>query len=208
MGKLIDLTGQKFGKLTVVDRAANRGKETMWNCICECGNSTTVGSGCLRSGSTKSCGCNRFNPSHRKTHGQSHSRLYYVYRNMLNRCYNPKVNDFPNYGGRGISVCDEWRKDFQSFYDWAIISGYRDGLKRGECTLDRKNPDGNYSPDNCRWTDEKTQQNNKRSNHYITFQGETKTMAEWAAVKHIRIGTLSKRINVLGWSIERALNTP
>lgn len=207
MSKLIDLTGQKFGKLTVVSKAERLSHNTRWLCVCECGNSTITSSGNLKRGHTRSCGCVK-KDSPNRSHGQSESRLYYVWRNMLNRCYNPKVSDYPNYGGRGIEVCDEWRDNFQSFFDWAMQNGYNENLKRGECTLDRKDTNLNYTPDNCRWTNEKTQQNNKRNNRYITYQGKTRTLSQWAEEKNIKVSTLHKRLYVLHWSIEKALNTP
>lgn len=207
MSKLIDLTGQKFGLLTVIDKAGSSSNATYWRCLCECGNTVKVSGGNLKTGHTTSCGCKR-KRSPSRTHGKSNTRLYYVWQNMINRCRNPKVADYHNYGGRGISVCKEWQESFQAFSDWAYANGYIPNAKRGEFTLDRKNPEENYCPDNCRWVNEKTQQNNKRNNHYITYHGETKTLSEWAEIKHIKVGTLHKRINVLRWSVEKSLNTP
>ncbi|MBR6613178.1 MAG: hypothetical protein IKK84_00235 [Clostridia bacterium] len=120
---------------------------------------------------------------------------------MKARCYNKNVERYKNYGGRGIKVCDEWRDDFMAFYQWAIKNGYQDSL-----TLDRKNVNGDYEPSNCRWVTKETQANNTTRNHYISYKGETKTIAEWARVKGIPYKALFKRIND-GWEVEKALNT-
>ena len=117
---------------------------------------------------------------------------------MKSRCYNPNVPNFKYYGGRGITVCDEWKESFQSFYEWAIESGYADKL-----TLDRKDGNGNYEPSNCRWADRYTQLNNTCRNHYITHNGETKTAAMWARQYGLPRNTFNKRIR-RGWDFDRA----
>lgn len=121
---------------------------------------------------------------------------------MKNRCTNPNADNYPFYGGRGIKVCDEWRDDFIPFRDWAISSGYADNL-----TLDRINNDGNYEPSNCRWETHLNQCNNTRRNHLLTFQGETHTISEWARIVGMNADTLERRINRMGWSIQKALTT-
>ena len=139
----------------------------------------------------------------RKTHGMYNTRLYDIWVNMKQRCFNPNDQAYQNYGGRGIAVCDEWKDDFQAFYDWSVSNGYQDGL-----SIDRINNDGNYSPENCRWTDRNVQNRNRRNNHKITYNGVTKTVVEWAEEKNIPYELLLNRLNKLGWSVERALTTP
>ena len=136
-----------------------------------------------------------------KTHNKSKTRLHRIWAAMKSRCYNPKNNRYENYGGKGIVVCDEWQ-DFEPFYDWAMSSGYRDDL-----TIDRIESSGNYEPSNCRWVTQKAQQNNRRNNHLIAYNGETHTLAEWAKITNIKPSTLLARIKS-GWSVERVLTQP
>ena len=205
-----DLTGMKFGKLTVIEKAGYKNRNSQWLCECECGNTTVVGKGRLTSGTTKSCGCLKHRPAVNRTHGKSKTRLYYVWRNMMNRCYNDKVSDYYNYGGRGIKMCDEWlgKDGFQNFHDWAMANGYDPEAKRGVTTLDRIDSDGNYEPSNCRWVDGKAQANNKRCNHYVHYNGKTMSLKELAESTGINYKTLYNRVHVLNWDIETAVNTP
>ena len=200
MGAFIDLTGQKFGKLTVIERAENKNGRVAWLCKCDCGNFTTVTSKRLRNGDTKSCGC--YHKEKISKHNKSNSRLYNIYSHIKQRCYNLKNCRYKNYGGRGITICDEWLHNFQAFYDWAMANGYDDTL-----TIDRIDNNKGYSPDNCRWITNKEQQSNKCNNHLITYNGKTQTMAMWANEKNINESTLAHRIS-RGWNIDRALNTP
>lgn len=204
MGRLIDLTGKRFGRLTVIGRATRTGKNTYWLCRCDCGGQKNVSRSNLINGQVQSCGCLRVEKTvarHRK-HGMSNTRLYSVWKAMLERCYEPKADRYPIYGGRGISVCDEWRKSFSAFYIWAQSNGYLEGL-----TIDRINVNGNYCPENCRWATRMEQQNNMRTNHLITFRGQTKTIAEWSREIGVDRHVLGSRIRN-GWSIERALTEP
>ena len=176
---MIDLKGKRFGRLTVINYnqlRANNG-EYMWHCKCDCGNECDVRGSNLRNGNTLSCGCfqtDRVSQTNSK-HKQSNNRIYYEWNNMKNRCYNPNYAEYKNYGGRGISVCEEWLKSFANFYDWAINNGYSDNL-----TIDRINVNGNYCPDNCRWVTIEAQCNNKRNNRFITYKGKTQTVSQWS----------------------------
>jgi hypothetical protein len=134
-------------------------------------------------------------------HGMAHTKIYRVYCRMKQRCYDQNVKEYKHYGGRGIKVCAEWLDDFMEFYKWATENGYKEGL-----TIDRKDVNGNYEPNNCMWVDRKAQNNNTRANRYITYNGETHTMAQWAEIKGLKLQTLANRLNIYGWDIERALN--
>lgn len=206
MSKLIDLTGQRFGRLTVVARDyTDRNRNIYWKCQCDCGNECSVRGSHLKSGQTRSCGCLNAEVASKgnKVHGLSSSRLYNIWVNMRQRCYNPKNRAYDRYGGRGITVCDEWKDNFQTFYSWAISNGYDPDL-----SIDRIDNDRGYSPENCRWATSSEQARNRRSDHLITFQGETRTMVEWVEEMKIPINILSLRIVRYNWPVERALTEP
>lgn len=154
-----DLTGKKFHRLTVEERMKNnKHGQAMWKCLCECGNYTIVNTNELNSGGTKSCGCyfrERAKEANTK-HNLSKTKLYRRWALMISRCTNPNSSRYRFYGAKGITVCDEWRKDFKSFNDWSIANGYKE-----ELTLDRIDPTGNYEPNNCRWTNYQVQHINK-----------------------------------------------
>lgn len=164
MSKIVDITGLRFGRLTVKQRqgATKEGKAT-WICQCDCGKSVLVSGKLLRSGQIVSCGCFRAESVAKinRTHGKSHTRLYYVWMGMRKRCYDSQNNVYSYYGGRGITVCDEWRDNFQSFYDWAIANGYDENAPYGKCTIDRIDVNGKYEPSNCRWVSMAEQNKNK-----------------------------------------------
>ena len=174
MGKLIDLSGQRFGRLKVIEQASVKATSgSQWVCRCDCGNIVTVARCSLISGHTKSCGCTRKQFLSEKKPAQKHGgesvksknrreRLYIVWCGMKERCYNPNHNRYQTYGGRGITVCEEWRYDYSVFRDWAMANGYAPEAPRGACTIDRINVDGNYCPDNCRWVNMSVQAQNKR----------------------------------------------
>jgi hypothetical protein len=191
------LKGRKYGRLAVVERVANKGDKVAWKCKCDCGNETIVTTTALQSGNTKSCGC----LLHERItkHGMYKTKLYKTWNNMISRCYCNSFRNFKNYGGRGITVCKEWKEDFQTFADLALSHGYSD-----ELTLDRIDVNGNYEPSNCRWITNKEQQHNKRSNRYITFNGKTHTLKQWSEITGIHPKTISTRID-RGWTIEEAL---
>jgi len=204
MPPLIDLTGQRFGRLLVLKRAGSKNKRTTWLCQCDCGNTHIATKDYLRSDTTHSCGCyakERRQRASRK-HGLWGIRLYHIWDNMKRRCQNPDNPGFYLYGERGIRLCSEWN-EFQPFYDWAIANGYDDSLQ-----LDRRNNHKGYSSDNCRWVTSKVNNRNKRSNRPITFNGKTKILKEWAEFLDINYNTLRKRLGKCGWSIEKAFTTP
>lgn len=205
MSKFIDLTGQKFGRLTVIERAENKGKHTVWKCKCECGNIIDVYSTHLNQGKSTSCGCLRVEliKERSTTHGKSKTRLNNIYNTMKQRCYNESNSCFYRYGARGITICDEWENSFKAFYAWSMANGYADNL-----TIDRIDNNKGYSPDNCRWATVKEQSNNRRNNHLITYNGKTQTMTQWAEELGINKSTLRSRINLYHWAIEKAFNTP
>ena len=137
-----------------------------------------------------------------RRHGMSGDRTHHIWSGLKQRCTNPKAKDYPNYGGRGIEVCHEWLDSFEAFRDWALANGYQDDL-----TIDRIDVDGNYEPDNCRWISNKEQQRNRKSNHFLTLNGKTHTIAEWAEITGRGWGTIKARLN-RGWTTERALTEP
>lgn len=203
MSGLINLTGQSFGRLTVIEKATKRcnGQSAMWICKCDCGNTIVVRSGDLRSGKTKSCGCLRkeITSAKRKTHGKSNSRLFSIWCAVKKRCMCETDKQYKDYGGRGITICDEWKDDFQTFYDWAVSNGYEEHL-----TIDRIDVNGNYEPFNCKWSTEKEQSNNKRNNRLLTFNGKTQTLKQWSDETGIQPETIHYRLK-RGWDLERAL---
>lgn len=159
--KLEDLTGWKFGRLTVIEKAEkDKYGHWKWRCICDCGKETIAYAAGLRNGSVRSCGClvKETNARIRTTHGKKRTRLYRTWINMKARCYQAKDRCYKDYGERGIEVCPEWQHDFQAFYEWAMANGYTDNL-----TIDRKDVNGDYCPENCRWITMAEQQKNKRN---------------------------------------------
>ena len=193
-----NLIGDKFGRLTVIEKAKSIKGRAMWLCLCECGNKTTViGSNLIR-GNSLSCGCltDELNSKRMSTHGKSKTRIYGIWIGMKQRCYNPKVNSYKNYGGKGITVCDEWMGEngFCNFEEWSIKNGYSEDL-----TIDRIDPNGNYEPSNCRWADKETQMNNMTTNIYLTYNGKKQTISQWSKETGIKSATLNYR-HRKGWS--------
>lgn len=157
--RLIDMNGRKVGLWTVGEQAGNApGGGAMWRCVCECGTSAAVLGADLRAGKSLSCGCVGLDRIGRlaRTHGESGTRVYRIWQNMRKRCQNPNSPDWPDYGGRGISICAEWG-DYEAFRDWTKISGYQEHL-----SIERLDVDGNYAPNNCIWADAQAQSENRR----------------------------------------------
>lgn len=203
--KLIDLIGEKYGRLTVIARAENNGRRTMWLCKCDYGKEVVVRGENLRSGNTKSCGCISIeHPNHTK-HGMSRSRLAGVYNAMKSRCYNKNNWEYDKYGGSGITICDEWLNDRTKFFDWAYKNGYDDCAKPYDCTIDRIDVRKGYCPENCRFVNMYVQANNTTRNVYYEYNGKSHTLPEWSRITGIKSSVLYSRINKLGWSINNAL---
>ena len=177
-----DLTGQKFGRLTVIGLDdTKQTRKTYWICECECGGIKSARSDSLLCGAIKSCGCMKKEQDKknldRTSHGHEGIRLYYIWQGMKKRCYNINDTHYHRYGGRGIVVCDEWKNDFEAFYDWALLNGYSEGL-----TIDRIDNDGNYEPANCHWATNQEQANNRSTNIKITIGNATKTLQQWCDI--------------------------
>lgn len=205
MPKLLDLTGQHFGYWKVIERfECTEGKRTKWVCECKCGTRKVVDSVTLRNGTSKSCGCMRTEILLKRvqTHGKRKTRLYRIWARMIQRTTNRNQADYDYYGGRGIAVCKEWREDFATFEKWAKENGYAENL-----TIERKDNNMGYQPDNCRWATRKEQNRNTRRTHYLTYNGQTKPLTDWAEEMSIPRHVLDARINRLGWSVEKALTT-
>lgn len=200
MNKLIDETGNTYGRLTVIERVENNAQgKARWLCICECGVDKVVRGNSLRHGDTQSCGC--FQKGHAITHGLVGKPEYRIWQAMKARCGNSNHSEFSNYGGRGIKVCERWRSSVEIFY---ADMGPRPTPKH---SLDRIDGDGDYSPANCRWATKKEQARNMRINRNIAFDGRRQCVTAWAEELGMNRGTLSTRLH-RGWSIERALTEP
>ena len=200
MSKKEDLTGRRFGRLTVIEESGKLGKKVAWLCKCDCGNYKRVRAHHLKGGQITSCGC--YQREQTSTHHLSYTKLYRAWASMKDRCYNTNAVEYCRYGQRGIKVCEEWRDHFESFAEWAYANGYEEGL-----SIDRIDVNGNYEPSNCRWVDMKAQGRNRRSNHLLTLNGETHCVAEWSEITGIKISTLFGRIKG-GWSTEDILCKP
>lgn len=208
--KCIDLTGQRFGRLIAIKntKTKNKWNTYIWECKCDCGKTILLDSHKLRSGNTKSCGClfidkaKTMSQTHLQKHGKSNTRIYHVYTEIKARCFNQNNNSYKYYGARGITMCDEWRNDFGLFYDWAIKSGYREGL-----TIDRIDVNGNYCPENCRFVSMQEQQNNKSSNKIYFYNGEKLNETQLCKKYKINLRTFRGRIN-RGMNLQESLEKP
>lgn len=205
---LIDLTGQRFGKLVVERRSIRREHMVYWVCACDCGEKKEVAGAYLKNGKIKSCGCwHREESASRakrqfERHGLRNTRLYSIWKSMKTRCSNPNFTHYKDYGGRGISVCCEWKPDFLGFYNWAMSSGYDDTL-----TIDRIDVNGNYCPENCRWAETVEQLYNRRNTVLYDYGGQSLTIRQLSEVSGIAEKTMRDRLKS-GWSVERAVSQP
>lgn len=276
----MDLTGQRYGRLTVVEQAKTHvtpgGRNVyMWRCFCDCGKESIVSTSALRSGDTKSCGClqreraheasfidisgNRYGrlvainpirknngiywvckcdfgnttevlPQHlnrglirscgclrkdvsskkNKKHGMSKTRIYKEWKGIKERCLNKNNHAYKNYGGRGITICDEWlgENGFEYFCNWAMQNGYDESKEKSEQSIDRIDVNGDYSPDNCRYADSHIQATNKRNSIHIAYNGEIHSPGEWDEIMGYSNGTVYRRIYKNGWNVEKAITTP
>lgn len=198
--------GKTFDRLTVIELAGrNRFGHMLANCICSCGNKWTCEVANLWSGNTGSCGClhREVTSSIAKTHGGTGTPEYATWCRMINRCYNQNSPDYPEWGGRGISICVEWRHDFAAFLAHV---GRRPGKRY---SIDRyPNKNGNYEPGNVRWTTASKQARNTRRNRFLEFNGERRIVKEWSEIFGIRDSIIRRRLDYFGWSVEKALTTP
>lgn len=206
----MNLTNQRFGRLIALEMEPKRrvspsgNSRVIWKCQCDCGNICYVPANNLRKGTAKSCGCYRSERGKNMLtlHGLGNCRLNTIWHGMRTRCTNPKDYHFKRYGAKGIKVCDEWMNNFEAFYEWSVSHGYRDDL-----SIDRINPYGDYEPNNCRWVDNITQQNNKTNNHYIVFNGKKQSASMWARELGIDVSLIYNRLK-RGWSVEDTLTIP
>lgn len=198
-----DLTGQRFGRLIAIKPAYKKNRRIYWLCKCDCGNEKIVSGGHIGK-DTKSCGCLskeltiERNKNHR-IHAMAKTRLYRIWSNIKQRCLNQKANHYDAYGGRGITMCDEWLADFMNFYNWAMANGYREDL-----TIDRIDNNGNYKPNNCRWVTQYEQCRNTRRSIYITYKGKTQILKDWCTELKLNYQTIRGRINKFNYTPEQA----
>lgn len=199
-----NIQGQKFNKLLVVKETEQREcGNIVWECLCECGKTTYASGTSIKRGNKKSCGCLHKESMQKlmSTHGKSKTAEYRSWCSMINRCSNKNSDDYKDYGGRGIKVCDRWRNDFTEFLK---DMGERPSKLH---SIDRIDVDGDYDPTNCRWDDKKEQAENRRNNLYYEYKGEILSINEWANKYNMSPKLLYARLNTQGWSIEKSLTT-
>lgn len=201
MGKFIDLYGQKFNRLTVIEKMPpDKSGAIIWKCLCECDNIVYARGNNLRNGDVKSCGCYRYEEISCKKHNPDNPRLYNIYNGIKTRCYNKKFKHYKYYGGKGITMCNEWKNSYLSFYNWAVENGYKEDL-----TIDRINNDKGYYPENCRWATRKEQSMNRSVNVKIKVNGKYKTPEDINKDTGIKINTIYTR-RFRGMSDEDVVN--
>lgn len=195
-----DLTGKKFGNLTVVKKVERKNRSNQWLCKCDCGKEVVCYQYNLERGTSTSCGCLRsyYAKKTRSCHGESTSKFYKKWSSIKTRCYNKNTPCYKNYGGRGIKMCDEWL-DFWNFREWAYKNGYSEGL-----TLERIDVNGNYEPSNCKWIPMEEQAINKRNNSFIEYGGKKQTISQWSKELGVGKEVLSYRYRA-GWTPEECL---
>lgn len=206
--KFIDLTGKIFCRLTVLSFNCRTDENRfMWNCLCECGNRTIVEGSHLRGQHTTSCGCYRDQRivESRTTHGRSRlgkvTKEYHTWLHICQRCENPNDNGYYKYGARGITMCKRWRDSFENFLSDMGQAPSKDH------SIERKNNDGNYEPDNCKWATILEQANNRRTNRRVEYLGQVKTLAQWARDTGLRAGVIGARLRK-GWNVHDSLTKP
>lgn len=192
---LNSLIGKKFNMLTIISHK-KKGKYNVnyFVCKCDCGNTTEIRVSHIFHDNQKSCGC----ISRKYENSVVGDAIYDTWNRMMHRCYDINHHKYPRYGARGVIICNEWKNNYDNFYNWAINNGFELGL-----SIDRINNDGNYEPSNCRWATRKQQMNNTSRNRYITYNNETHTLAEWCDILGIKYGTASSRLH-RGKTIEQA----
>jgi hypothetical protein len=204
MAVKVDLTGFKNGRLTVISLHST-GYRTKWNCLCECGKTFISESYTIKTGKVKSCGCIRVEKtiSMRTIHGYRDHPLYDIWCHMKDRCLNSKNPAYHNYGGRGITVCDEWVSDVKCFIDWCLNNGWESGLE-----IDREDNDKGYSPINCRIVTSAVNSYNRRTNVRIEYKGRHYNTKELEAINGIPANRILRRIRDYKWSVEDAISRP
>lgn len=202
MSKAEDLSGQRFARLIVRLRSpGNTRGHARWECVCDCGNVTIVPAGRLKSGNTRSCGCLARDSAGGITqakHGLSDTAEYSIWSNIKQRCYNEKDQGYPYYGGKGITMSEEWEVSFETFY--------RDMGPRptDQHSIDRKDNSKGYSKENCRWATKEEQANNRCSNNLYEYEGELKTIAQWCRILNLDYESVRGKIR-RGSSFEEAI---
>lgn len=209
--KKVDRIGERFGRLIIVEEKEPklykpRTYARIFLCKCDCGNMVVASYTNLKAGNVRSCGCLKKDCGKgilsNESQNQDKLRLHMIWKSMKNRCSANSGKHYKNYKLRSISVCEEWKNDFNTFYEWAINNGYYPTL-----SIDRIDGTKGYSPDNCRWATAKMQANNIRTNVIITYNGESHTIPEWSQITNIPSYVIRNRRNY-GWNVERILTTP
>lgn len=203
MRKFEDLSGQKFGRLLVLERAENnKHGNVQFLCQCDCGSSVVIPSAHLKNGNTRSCGCfkREYVTEKNMKHGLTRTRLYGVWGALVQRCCNPNNADYALYGGRGISLCEDWR-DFQKFHDWAFSAGYDESAEYGQKTLERIDVNKGYCPENCTFANSSVQANNKRTNRKFLFDNEMLTISQIAGCLNVPYRRLYYAMKRNNWQI-------
>lgn len=205
--------GKKYNMLTVVGfdkKIYNSRKQAwLWRVKCDCGNVRMCDPRKVIAEKTKSCGCMKstrmkdYNVQHKTVHGGRHERLYAIWHGMKERCYTVGCKDYKHYGGRGIRICHEWVNDYGAFRDWALNNGYADGL-----TIERIDYNLDYRPANCKWIPLADQATNKRNNLRLEYHGRTWVLSDLCKAKGLKYSTVYRRLHIMGWPIEKAIDTP
>lgn len=193
-----DLTGLKFGNLNIVENYGKIKGSTYWKCLCDCGNVKIINHYNLLKGKSTSCGCLKGQKISKKqtTHNKTNTKIYKLWMGIKSRCNNINNPKYKSYGGRGIKVCDEWQNDFMSFYNWTLANGYDENAKYGECTIERINVNGNYEPNNCTFKNLKEQANNKTTNVFVEYNGETHTLKQWSEIFNLKYKSMVNRYHL------------